>query len=136
MDVRGVLDTNVLVSALLMGGAPRSALDTVLDNGVVLVSTATLLELADVLGRPKFDKYLTEDERMRFLVGLLKQAEMVEITETIESCRDQRDNKFLELAVCGSADVLISGDEDLLVLDPFRNVTIVTPQAFSAYANS
>lgn len=136
MDVRGVLDTNVLVSALLMGGAPRSALDTVLDNGVVLVSTATLLELADVLGRPKFDKYLTEDERMRFLVGLLKQAEMVDITEAIEACRDPRDNKFLELAVCGRADVLISGDEDLLVLDPFRNVTIVTPQEFSANANS
>ncbi len=136
MVVRGVLDTNVLVSALLMGGAPRSALDTVLDNGVVLVSTATLLELADVLGRPKFDKYLTEDERMRFLVGLLKQAEMVDITEAIEACRDPRDNKFLELAVCGRADVLISGDEDLLVLDPFRNVTIVTPQEFSANANS
>ncbi|MBP6002027.1 MAG: putative toxin-antitoxin system toxin component, PIN family [Pyrinomonadaceae bacterium] len=124
------------MSALLMGGAPRSALDTVLDNGVVLVSTATLLELADVLGRPKFDKYLTEDERMRFLVGLLKQAEMVDITEAIEACRDPRDNKFLELAVCGRADVLISGDEDLLVLDPFRNVTIVTPQEFSANANS
>ena len=61
---------------------------------------------------------------------------MLEITETIEACRDQRDNKFLELAVCGRADVLISGDEDLLVLDPFRNVTIVTPQEFSANANS
>jgi putative PIN family toxin of toxin-antitoxin system len=78
-----------------------------------------LLELAEVLGRSKLNKYLLEEERMRFLVALLKETEVVEIAETITDCRDSKDNKFLELAVSGKADYLISGDEDLLVLSLF-----------------
>ena len=54
----------------------------------------------------------------------------VEIDETISECRDHRDNKFLELAVCGKADFIISGDEDLLVLNRFRNIQIITPDSF------
>jgi hypothetical protein len=71
-----------LVSAALLGGVPRKAFDKLLDNGVVLVSVPVLLELADVLNRPKFDKYLTHDERMRFMVSFLKVAEMVEISQS------------------------------------------------------
>ena len=67
---------------------------------------------------------------MRFLVALLKEAEMVEITETITDCRDAKDNKFLELAVSGKADCIVSGDADLLVLNPFREIPILTPREF------
>lgn len=88
------------------------------------------MELADVLGRNKLNKYLLEEERMRFLVGLLKQAELVRVTETIDSCRDPKDNKFLELAVAGHANCIVSGDKDLLVLNLFRGVPIMTPSEF------
>ena len=129
-QLRSVFDNNVLVSAALLGGVPRKAFDKLLDNGTVLVSIPVLLELADVLNRPKFDRYITHDERMRFLVGFLKVAEMVEISETITACRDSKDNKLLELAVSGTADFLVTGDKDLLVLNPFRGIEIITPREF------
>jgi len=61
---------------------------------------------------------------------VLAAAEVVFITERIVACRDPKDDKFLELAVNGRADLIISGDVDLLALDPFRGVPIVTPAAF------
>ena len=127
---RAVFDNNVLVSAALLGGVPRKAFDRILGNGTVLVSVPVLLELADVLNRPRFDKYVTHDERMRFMVSFLKVAEMVEISETIIVCRDPKDDKLLELAVSGTADFLVTGDKDLLVLNPFRDVEIITPREF------
>jgi putative PIN family toxin of toxin-antitoxin system len=129
--LRFVFDTNVIVSAtLLAGSVPRQAFDKALDKGTNLISVPVLLELAEVLGREKLNKYLLEEERMRFLVALLKESELVEVTETITDCRDARDNKFLELAVSGKADYIISGDADLLVLNPFRGIQISTPRDF------
>jgi putative PIN family toxin of toxin-antitoxin system len=61
---------------------------------------------------------------------LMAEAEAVEITERIAACRDATDDKFLELAVNGEADVIVSGDADLLVLNPFRGIPIVAPAAF------
>ncbi len=129
-QLRGVFDNNVLVSAALLTGVPRKAFDKLLDNGIVLVSVPVLLELADVLNRPKFDKYVTHDERMRFTVSFLKVAEMIEVRETIKVCRDPKDDKLLELAVSGNADFLVTGDKDWLVLNPFRGVEIITPGEF------
>lgn len=134
--MRGVIDNNVVVSALLTGGVPRRAFYTLLDAGTILISAPVLLELAEVLNRKKFDKYLTQDERMRFMVGFLKDAEMAEISETINICRDRTDNMLLELAVSGDADYLITGDKDLLVLNPFRGVEIITPREFSDNENA
>ena len=128
--LRGVFDNNVLVSAALLAGVPRKAFDKLLDNGTVLVSVPVLLELADVLNRPKFNKYVTHDERMRFMVSFLKVAEMIEVRETIKVCRDPKDDKLLELAVSGNADFLVTGDKDWLVLNPFRGVEIITPREF------
>ena len=128
--LRGVFDNNVLVSAALLGGVSRRAFDKFLDSGTVLISVPVLLELADVLNRPKFDKYVTHDERMRFMVSFLKVAEMIEVSGTITVCRDPKDNKLLELAVSGTANFLITGDKDLLVLNPFRGVEIIAPREF------
>jgi len=83
-----------------------------------------------VLCRPKFAKYVTEEERLEFLAALSRAAEVVIVHEEIRVCRDPRDDKFLELAMCGSATHLITGDADLLVLHPFRGITILTPQDF------
>jgi putative PIN family toxin of toxin-antitoxin system len=128
--LRGVFDNNALVSAVLLSGIPRRAFDKLLNNGTVLVSVPVLLELADVLNREKFDKYVTHDERMRFMVSFLKVAEMIEVSETITVCRDPKDDKLLELAISGSASFLVTGDKDLLVLNPFRGVEIISPREF------
>lgn len=129
--MRCVFDTNVIVSAALLSeSVPRQAFDKATGRGTILISAPVLLELAEVLGRPKLNKYVLEEERMRFLVALLKESELVEVTEAVNECRDAKDNKFLELALSGKADHVVSGDQDLLVLSPFRGIPIVTPRDF------
>ena len=62
---------------------------------------------------------------------LFAAAELVTITEGVTLCRDPDDDKFLEQALNGRADVIVSGDDDLLVLDTFRGIPIITPAAFA-----
>jgi putative PIN family toxin of toxin-antitoxin system len=128
-----VFDSNVLVSALLFEhSVPRQAFDRAAARGPVLLSVETLSELASVLSRPKFDRYLHPEERERFLVGLVRGAELVEVRERIRECRDPRDDVFLEVAVAGRAERIITGDEDLLVLHPFRGIPILGPAEYLA----
>lgn len=130
-NVRAVLDTNVTVSAVLMPrSTPRRALDYVLEYGTSLVSIATLAELNSVLRRAHFNRYLTEEQRLEFLSLLVRESESVEVTVALSVCRDPKDDRFLELAVSGSATHIISGDDDLLALHPFRGVAILSPQDF------
>ena len=91
---------------------------------------AALEELSEVLQRRRFERYLTAEEREEFLRALIAEATLVEPDLTLDACRDPKDNKFLELAVSGSARYLVTGDQDLLVLNPFRDVAIVTPHQF------
>jgi putative PIN family toxin of toxin-antitoxin system len=130
---RVVLDTNALVSRLLLPQSlPARAVRKAVDEADVLVSAATLSELVDVLSRPKFDRYVTIEERQGFLRRLGEIAEVVEILTPVRACRDPRDDKFLEVAVNGGADVIVTGDADLLALHPFRAIAILTPAAFLA----
>ncbi|WP_369796150.1 putative toxin-antitoxin system toxin component, PIN family [Synechocystis sp. PCC 6714] len=103
--------------------------------GKILYSEATLLELKTVLNRKKFDKYLTLEEKQQFIFKFIEKAELVHITETITDCRDPKDNKFLELAVSGQANLLITGDQDLLILHPFRTLKIITVADFLNQTN-
>jgi putative PIN family toxin of toxin-antitoxin system len=91
-----------------------------------------IVELSTVFRRAKFNRYLSEQERLQFLSILLRDAETITITETITDCRDAKDNKFLEVAVSGQANVIISGDKDLLELHPYRGIEILTPREFLA----
>ncbi len=126
-----VFDTNSLISALLIKtSVSRRAFDKALDYYQILLSDETVAEFDDVAGREKFDKYLEEGEREGFEELLHREARFVEVTETVEASRDPDDDKFLELAVVGEAEVVVSGDKDLLVLDPFRGIRIVRPRAF------
>ncbi|MBA2246351.1 MAG: putative toxin-antitoxin system toxin component, PIN family [Gemmatimonadetes bacterium] len=128
-----VFDSNVLVSALLFEhSVPRQAFDRATARWPVLLSIETLSALASVLSRPKFDRYLHPEERERFLVGLVRGAELVEVRERIRECRDPRDDVFLEVAVAGRAERIITGDEDLLVLHPFRGIPILGPAEYLA----
>lgn len=128
---RAVFDTNVLISAALSRqGNPRRALVWVARNGAVLASSSTLHEFITRIRRPKFDRYVDSEEREAYIGWLLLRAELVEIRAHVEECRDPDDDKFLELAISGDTDVMISGDNDLLALNPFRGIPIMKPNAF------
>jgi putative PIN family toxin of toxin-antitoxin system len=98
--------------------------------GTILLSPATLEELAEVVQRDKFDRYVARSDREEFLEGLIERATFVDAADQIHACRDPRDDKFLDLAISGKADYIVSGDNDLLSLHPFQNVAVVTSAAF------
>lgn len=126
-----VLDTNIIVSAVLVKeGRARQALDKAQAIGVVLLSIAVLSELEAVFARPKFNKYVSAAERKLFLASFVKTARFMQVEEKIAACRDPKDDKYLELAVSSHATCIVSGDADLLILNPFRDVPIVTIQEF------
>lgn len=130
-EARIVVDTNILVSHLLLADSvPARAVRKVVSEARLLVSDATMTELADVLARPKFDAYVSLEDRQQFIRLLGRIALMVPVIHTIRACRDPRDDKFLELAVNGEADLIVTGDQDLLALHPFRDVPIITPAAY------
>lgn len=128
---RYVFDTNTLISAVLLEySVPSRAFRRALKLGQVLLSPETLEELAEVLQREKFNRYVELSERDEFLEALVDRADWVEPLEEIHACRDPKDDKFLELAVDGRADCIVSGDDDLLVLNPFRGIEIQRPSTF------
>ena len=125
-----VVDTNVLVSALVFKQKPEQVVSKIFQCGLFLFSDDTLEELIDVLGRPKFSKYIS-DETINDYIRLLDSFSIyVKPSQKVTACRDPKDNMILELAVAGKADFIITGDQDLLELNPFRNIRIVTPAEF------
>jgi len=128
---RIVVDTNALISRLLLPtSVPAAAIRKAVAEGQLFVSDATMIELAEVLARAKFDPYVTIEERQEFLRLLGRIARRVPILHAIRACRDPKDDKYLELAVNGEAGVIVTGDADLLALHPFRGIEIVTPARY------
>jgi putative PIN family toxin of toxin-antitoxin system len=129
-SARVVVDTNVLISRLLL---PQSvagrAVTRLVRNTRLLVSEDTLAELAQTISRDKFNPYVSLEDRQEFFSLYARLAEWVPIGSTVRVCRDPKDDKFLELAVDGEAQILVTGDQDLLELSPFRNIQILTPAA-------
>src|ERR1700682_805657 len=116
---RVVVDTNVLVSRLLAAESlPGQAVREARRSGRLLVSEATMYELAEVLARQRLDRYVTVGERKYFLRQLARIVEFVPIIHVVRECRDPKDDKFLEVALNGRADVIITGDSDLLGMHP------------------
>jgi len=134
--MRAVIDVNILVRALLKPDGTVGPVLRRLRDGVftLLYSEAILEELLDALSRPRIrSKYhLEESDIETMLLLVLLRGESVVPRRRITSCRDPLDNKFLEAAVAGQADVIVSGDLDLLVLSPFEGIPIVEPAAFLA----
>jgi putative PIN family toxin of toxin-antitoxin system len=133
MSERVVVDTNVFVSRLLrLSSVPGRAAGKALDRAVLLVSQATMSELADVLAQAKFDRYVGIEQRLQFLSLIANTAEFVPIIHQVRECRDPKDDKFLEVALNGRADVIITGDTDLLEMHPWREIAILSPKLYVA----
>ncbi|MGC1644572.1 MAG: putative toxin-antitoxin system toxin component, PIN family [Candidatus Sulfotelmatobacter sp.] len=128
---RVVVDPNVLVSRLILPKSlPAHAVRKAELEAILLISDVTMYELADVLARPKFDRYISLEDRKSFLQRLGYIAEFVPIIQLVRECRDPKDNKFLEVALNGRADVIVTGDADLLALHPWRDVAVLSPAAY------
>lgn len=128
---RVVVDTNVFVSGLLSAtSGPARVVERAVQNGQLLASTDTLRELIETLLSAKFDRYVPRARREALLDRLAPNVEIVEIVQQVRACRDPKDDKFLELAVNGEADVIVSGDHDLLTLHPFRGINILKPATY------
>ena len=126
-----VADTNTLISAVILPfSIAANAIKKAETIGKIAMSEATKIEFENVLFREKFDKYLSIEERIKILNNLTKEFIYKEITVEITDCRDPKDNLFLELAISSKAECIISGDNDLLVLHPFRNIPILNASDF------
>ena len=130
---RVVIDTNVLISSLfLTTSTPAQAVDKAVTNAQLIATTETLRELIGKLHSPKFDRYVRRERRDALLERVASLVEIIDVLQSIRASRDPKDDKFLEAAVNGRADVIVTGDKDLLDLNPFRSIAIMTPSAYLA----
>ena len=126
-----VIDTNTLISAFLLpNSTSRKAIDKAISIGIIVISNDTINEFSDTFIRSKFDKYISLELRLEIIEEFKFIAKLVSANILITACRDPKDNKFLELAVSSKATYIITGDADLLVLNPFENISIITASHF------
>lgn len=109
---------------------PAQVLGWLTVAGGILVSTEVVAEYRAVLQRPRLARRIDAGYGNTVVDRLLAASVHVTPQVAVTDCRDAKDNKYLELALAGAADVIVSSDADLLVLDPWRSIRIVTPAAF------
>ncbi len=132
-EPRVVADTSSLVRAALdPGSAAGRLIDELLDRGDLVASLDTLAEFEEVLSRRKFAARLPETVRRQLLRRLALGVLLVEPVERVSDCRDPRDDKFLEAALAAGAAIIVSDDRDLLVLNPWRGIRVLKPEALLA----
>jgi putative PIN family toxin of toxin-antitoxin system len=117
---------------LVPNSPPSRAVLKIEAEGTFLFSDATIMELAMVLARRKFDRYVERELRNRYLARVIDISERIVVTAAVATCRDPKDNRLLEVAGDGKADVLVTGDRDLLVLGRHESTPILSPAAFLA----
>lgn len=129
--MRLVFDTNVIVSAVMLpDSVPAQAIAKGELGGVILYSEDTLRELLHVLERPKLQPYVENGFIEEFYARIRMSWHSVPIVQRVQDCRDPKDDKFLELVLNGNANVLVTGDRDLLFLHPYKGISIFTPSDF------
>jgi putative PIN family toxin of toxin-antitoxin system len=131
MRQRVVIDTNIYVSRLIREQSiPGQAVGRAWREAVTLTSSAILEELRTVLRRPKFARYIQPEKIDPYIEKVGEFGLVLVNSPRIRACRDPRDDKFLEVAVDGRADLIVTGDRDLLDLNSFRRVEILTPAEY------
>lgn len=129
-QIRVVIDTNIWISYLI-GQTLSGLTDHILTERVkILFSEELMAELFEVLQRKKFKKYFTS-ENIHELIGLIDaNFDCIEVTRQVKACRDEKDNFLLDFCVSGKADYLVTGDADLLELNPFQQTAIIDYRSF------
>lgn len=129
---RIIIDTNLWVSFLLT--KQFSFLDDLLENQEfqLIFCQELLAEFMEVINRPKLRKYFSEENLESILEIIEQYADFVTVTSVINGCRDEKDNFLLSLAKDGSANYLLTGDHDLLIIKQFENTEILTIAEFKA----
>ncbi len=126
-----VVDTNVWVSFLIWpSDVIRSAIHFAIHQSKIIASDSTIDELIATLNKEKFNSRISTEEKHSFCADVSHISTIISITASVNACRDPRDNMFLELALSGNAEIIITGDDDLLALHPWRNISILTPRQF------
>lgn len=128
--IRAILDTNLLISAIGWEGKPQQILDYCLENKFKNVTSPQILgEVRDVLFRKKFD-FIGKDKKDEFLLLLSELSEIASPKHRVSICRDKDDNKFLELALSADVNIIVSGDDDLLVLKEYKGIKVLSASQF------
>lgn len=128
--IRIVIDTNLWISFFL-GAGTKTKLKLVLydDRFQLLVSNDLNAELKSVLSRKKFNKI--NQQQIEELFSLIDiKADLINVTSLVEMSRDIKDNFILSLCKDGKVEYLLTGDEDLLILHPFEETTILKLSTF------
>ena len=129
---RVVFDTSTLIGVMLK---PQSLPAQVFYHAAkyhrLVASSETIDELVEVTLRDKLDRFRKREERLTVLAYYQSLVMVVPITEVMTDCRDEKDNKFLSAAVSGQVDLLVSSDDDLLVLNPYRGIPVLTPRQYA-----
>ena len=133
--MRFVFDTNILISACLRSNSlPALALKHAeLSDAEIIYSDLTLAEISRVLRRDKFSSFICPEDVLRIINKIKECWIKIEVPQgkfSEDFCRDRRDNKFLTLALAGKADAIVTGDKDLLSLDPFEGIHIIQPEQY------
>lgn len=127
-----VIDTNVLISAaIIKHSTPDQAVRKAFMNDMVIRSMSTIVEFSNKLKAKKFERYFRNEYEGDIFVHLFAdKSKLIEVSHHVTICRDPSDNKYLELALSGKADCIITGDPDLLALHPFEKIPIISPKEF------
>ncbi len=129
-EQRFVFDTTTVLSGLIWpDSVPAKAIEKAL-AGTILISPEIEAEFREVIGRAKFDKLKPLPKRLAELENLLKRFKKVEVSLVVQACRDPKDDKFLALAKSANAALIVSGDKDLLDMNPFEGIPILTARQF------
>ncbi len=128
-----VLDANVFISSLLETGPSKVILDLWIDEKFILVTSPKLiLELINALKKPKLTNRISPSDIESLLTLIQEDAMIVTPTQTINASRDAKDNKVLECAIQAKANIIGTGDKDLLVLHPYAGIDILPPSKLLA----
>ena len=127
--IKVVIDTNIWISFMI--GKTLKGFEKYLNKKVkIITSEEQIKEIVSVLRREKFRKYFSTEDIKELLFLILKISELVDLKHNIFDCRDEKDNFILEMAVNGNADIIVTGDKDLLVLHPYKNILIINYKEF------
>ena len=127
--MRVVLDTNILVGALITKGTPPDRLYQAWLRGEIelVTSTAQIAEIADVLARPRLQKFLDADEAASIVENMGTRALVLDEPPEVDLSLDPKDNLILAAAVAGMANLIVSGDKKhMLVLGKVEGIPVVT----------